>query len=91
MHFILESQNKISLLHKLCILGLAMVWIFFRIIQLPLACTLNLLNKQTIHLAPKKKKKQTNKNNNKKKQIGTTMYLQCMYALLRIFRVTLWE
>ena len=53
-------------------MALAMVWIFFRIIQLPLACALHLLNKQlpspATHTPQKKKrenKKQKQKNNNK--------------------------
>ena len=84
-------------------MALAMVWIFFRIIQLPLACALNLLNKQlpspATHTPPKKekrkqkttkkKKKKETKKQTKKKQIGTAMYLYCIYALLRLFRVTL--
>ena len=71
-------------------MALAMVWIFFRIIQLPLACALNLLNKQLPSPAPPPQKKRENKNKKtKKNQIGTAMYLYCIYALLRIFRVTL--
>ena len=73
---------------------LAMVWIFFRIIQLPLACALNLLNKQLPSPATHTPQKEKQKNNKKKQQqqqqqIGTAMYLHCIYALLRLFRVTL--
>ena len=70
-------------------MALAMVWIFFRIIQLPLACTLNLLNKQTTHHRPqtKKKKREENKKTTttttkkkkkavkKKTQIGTAIFM----------------
>ena len=77
-------------------MALAMVWIFFRIIQLPLAFSMYTLPlKQTNNPAlPKKEKekiilkKQTIKTN---EQIETAMYLHCIYALLRLFRVTLWE
>ena len=53
-------------------MALAMVWIFFRIIQLPLACALNLLNKQlpspTTHTPPPKKKKKRKKKKKKKEK-----------------------